>query len=74
MLVHITLNLKEDEVDARRESVLEALHRAGLREVDTKFLKRYSLLSGHVDRKHLPDIERLPMVVAVEPDGEVVAM
>lgn len=74
MLVHITLNLTEDEVDAKGETVLEELHRVGVREVDTKFLRRYSLLTGHIDQANVHAVENLPMVAAVEPDGEVIAM
>lgn len=74
MLVHITLNLKEDEVDAKGDAVLASLQEAGVRDIDTKFLKRYSLLSGQVARRHLRKVEALPDVAAVEPDGEVVAI
>ncbi|ACO47934.1 hypothetical protein DEDE109153_09110 [Deinococcus deserti] len=74
MLVHITLNLNEAEVDAQADSVLEELHRAGVREVDTRYLKSYSLVSGHVDQAHVGSVEALPVVMAVEPISTVNAI
>lgn len=73
MLVHITLNLNDDEVAAQLNMILEQLRRAGVRGIDTKFVRRYGLVSGDLDDAHLAAVESLPFVAAVEPDGEVSA-
>lgn len=71
MLVHITLDLHEADADAQSATIVAALNHAGVREIDSKFLKRYSLVSGHVDEADLQAVAALPMVLAVEPDGTV---
>ncbi|GGS05524.1 hypothetical protein [Deinococcus sedimenti] len=74
MLVHITVNLNEAEDKAAGEAVLELLHRAGVRDIDSKFLHRYGLVSGDVDPDQIEAIEALAVVQAVEPDGSVSAL
>jgi len=74
MLVHITVNLNEADDGAAGEAVLELLHRAGVRDIDSKFLHRYGLVSGEVDADQVQVIETLDVVLAVEPDGSVTAL
>lgn len=74
MLVHITVNLNEADDRADGEAILELLHRVGVRDIDSKFLDRYGLVSGEVDADQVQVIEALDVVLAVEPDGSVSAL
>lgn len=74
MLVHITLKLTAAEVELQAEAVLEALTCAGARQVDTRYLRRYALVSAEVDEAQIDGIRALEMVLDVEPDGPVSAL
>ncbi|PTA66385.1 hypothetical protein [Deinococcus arcticus] len=74
MLVHITLDLTEEATEARADAVLEALHGAGMRDIDARFLKRYALVSGQLEASQIEAVEALDVVKAVEPDGTVTAL
>ncbi|MDP9765572.1 hypothetical protein [Deinococcus enclensis] len=74
MLVHITLNLTPAESELQAEAVQEALTRAGARQIDTRYLRRYALVSAEVDEAQIDGIRALEMVLDVEPDGPVGAL
>lgn len=74
MLVHIILALKEEDIDIQAAPVLKALREAGVRDIDTKFLKSYSLVAGDVDPADIETVKALPHVLDVEPDGHVSAL
>ena len=65
VLVHVVLKEGADRVAAG-----ELLSSAsfGMTNINQKRLQRYGIVSGDLSREKLPDVQKLPMVTAVQID------
>lgn len=74
MRVHITLDPDCSPQDFDPQEVRSQLEDAGLREISTRHLARFGLVSGQLESTQFAAVEALPMVYAVEADGVVQAI
>ncbi|MFC5847233.1 hypothetical protein [Deinococcus petrolearius] len=74
MRVHITLDPTCPPQAFDPQEVRSQLEGAGVREVSTRHLARFGLVSGQLERAQFAAVEALPIVYAVEPDGVVRAV
>ncbi|WP_288481088.1 hypothetical protein [uncultured Deinococcus sp.] len=74
MRVHITLDPDCSPQEFDPQEVRSQLEEAGVREISTRHLARFGLVSGQLDRGQFAAVEALPIVYAVEADGVVKAI
>jgi hypothetical protein len=68
MRVHVTVHRTALADEETRSSALRRLAESGLRDVDESRFQRFGVASGEIDPTRMPDLEKLTVVEAVEPD------